>query len=236
LSTIGMRHGGAGVLIESSYEEAGWGGGLELRSLSVGADGAIKIGDTPLWEAGAVLSGDPATARPPRPAPQDRKIFTLLRNADGSTTTVPFTWDSLGSAERASLDPAMAGESLVAFLRGERARETGQPGGVFRRRTGILGDAIHSVPLLVGAPSSSVQGPGYDSFYARYQSRTEAIYLGANDGMLHAFDARDGAELFAYIPNALLPFVSQLGDPRATSARSTCRSAPASRAIRRTCR
>ncbi|NDP43536.1 MAG: pilus assembly protein PilY, partial [Aromatoleum sp.] len=212
-STIAMRQGGTGVLIESSYEEAGWSGRLELRVLSVGANGAIAIGETPQWEAGAVLAGDPATARPPRPAPQDRKIFTLVRKADGATATVPFTWDNLGSEERAWLDSAPSGESRIAFLRGDRARETGQPDGVFRARSGILGDAIHSTPLLVGAPSPSVQGPGYDSFYARYKSRTEAIYLGANDGMLHAFDARDGAELFAYVPNALLPFISQLSDP-----------------------
>lgn len=212
-STIAMLRGGDGVLIESSYEETGWTGRLELRALSVGANGAITIGETPLWEAGAVLAGDPATAQQPRPAPQDRKIFTLLRQADGATATVPFAWDKLGSEERAWLDLGQAGESRVAFLRGERSLEIGQPDGVFRRRSGVLGDAIHSTPLLVGAPSPAVQGTGYDSFYARYKSRAEAIYLGANDGMLHAFDARGGAELFAYVPNALLPSIGQLSDP-----------------------
>ena len=105
------------------------------------------------------------------------------------------------------------GEALVGFLRGERTGEIGQPGGRLRRRVGVLGDAIHSTPLLVGAPSVSGQGRGYDSFHARYRERAGAVYLGANDGMLHAFDAKDGAELFAYVPNALLPVLSRLGDP-----------------------
>ncbi|MDB5935590.1 MAG: hypothetical protein JWQ01_2934 [Massilia sp.] len=213
-ATAAMRQGGAGVLIESGFEEAGWSGRLTLRALST-EGGNIGLGATPLWEAGAVLAGPP-----PRPAPQDRKIFTLLRNADGSTASVPFTWEQLGHEERAWLDLAPAGEvrdglgeARVGFLRGERGREIGQPDGVFRHRTSLLGDAIHSRPLLVGAPSPAVQGAGYDAFHARYKSRAEAIYLGANDGMLHAFDARDGAELFAYVPNALIPFLGQLGDP-----------------------
>jgi type IV pilus assembly protein PilY1 len=69
------------------------------------------------------------------------------------------------------------------------------------------------MPLLVGAPSPSVQGPGYDAFHASFKSRSEAVYVGANDGMMHAFDARDGVELFAYVPNALIPVLNQLCDP-----------------------
>ena len=214
-----MRQGG-GVVIESGYDDAGWTGRLALRLLFAGADGAVTMGETPIWEAGEVLTGDPATSRVPRPVPSERKLYTLVRNADGSTASVPFTWDQLGADERASLDlapsnqaPDGLGEARVAFLRGERTREAGQPDGVFRPRKGILGDVVHSIPLLVGAPSPSVQGPGYDAFHARFKSRSEAVYVGANDGMLHAFNAIDGVELFAYVPNALIPVLNQLCDP-----------------------
>jgi type IV pilus assembly protein PilY1 len=210
-SAVGVRSNGTGVLLESSFDDVAWTGQLTLRGLSVGADGAVSIDDTPLWEAGAVLTGSPLLAA--RPSPQERKIYTLLRNADGSTANVPFQWDALGSEDRGWLDAGGVGADRVAFLRGAREREIGQPDGVFRRRAGVLGDTIHSAPLLVGAPSPAVAGPGYDAFHARYRSRVEAIYLGANDGMLHAFDARDGAELFAYIPNALLPVLGLLSDP-----------------------
>lgn len=189
-----------GMLLESSFEQTGWSGRLERRALAVAAGGgAIEVGAAPLWEAGALLNDMP---------PQDRKIYTLVRKGQ-STFTVPFKWDSLPAAERALLGQAQSGEARLAYLRGERSDE----GGPLRRRLGVLGDAIHSIPLLVGAPSISVQGAGYDSFYTRYKPRGGAVYLGAGDGMLHAFDASDGAELFAYVPNALLPFLKQLGDP-----------------------
>jgi type IV pilus assembly protein PilY1 len=217
---VALRQGGAGFVLESSFSEPGWTGRLEQRSLLAALDGTIEIGGTPLWEAGALLTGDPAKSLAPRPSPQERKIYTLTHNPDQSSRTVPFKWDNLGREERAWLDLAPSSElrdglgaARVAFLRGERTREIGEPGGVFRRREGVLGDAIRSAPLLVGAPSVSVQGPGYDSFHARYKARASAVYLGANDGMLHAFDAGDGAELFAYVPNALVPVLNLLGDP-----------------------
>ena len=199
---------GAGLLVAAGFERLGWSGRLEARALAIAAGGAIEIGAAPLWEAGALLNDR---------APHERKIYTLARDTDGLTTTVAFAWASLPAVERARLDAdgqgEVVGERLVGFLRGERAREIGRRGGLFRRRAGVLGDAIRSAPLLVGAPSVAGQGPGYDSFHARYKARAGAIYLGANDGMLHAFNARDGAELFAYVPNALLPYLKQLSDP-----------------------
>jgi type IV pilus assembly protein PilY1 len=212
--------GGAGLLLETSFEPDGWSGRLEQRTLVAGIGGALSIGSVPTWEAGALLTGDPAQSLPARPTPRERRIYTLVRTPDQPDATVSFEWDKLGSVERAWLDlapstgvPDGLGESRLAYLRGDRARETGQPGGVFRRRASLLGDTIHSMPLLVRAPSASVQGAGYPAFHALYKGRANAIYLGANDGMLHAFDARDGAELFAYLPRALLPAMHLLTDP-----------------------
>jgi type IV pilus assembly protein PilY1 len=209
---------GAGFLLESGFDPDGWSGRLERRSLATGIGGALTIGATPAWEAGALLTGDPAKGLLARPAPQERKIYTLVRNAGQVDSTAAFEWSRLGSEERSWLDQANGvpdglGEARVAWLRGERSREAGQPDGVFRRRSSLLGDTIRSTPLLVRAPSASMQGSGYAAFHALYKERVNAIYLGANDGMLHAFDARDGAELFAYMPRVLLPAVSQLTDP-----------------------
>jgi type IV pilus assembly protein PilY1 len=211
---------GAGFLVESSYAQDGWRGRLEQRALATGIGGALSIGATPIWEAGALLTGDPANALPAHPAPQERKIYTLVRRPGVSDSSAVFEWSSLGSEERAWLDLAPSsgaadglGEARVAWMRGDRTREAGQPDGVFRRRASLLGDTIRSTPLLVRAPSATMRGPGYAAFHARYKERASAIYLGANDGMLHAFDARDGTELFAYIPRALLPALNLLTDP-----------------------
>lgn len=38
------------------------------------------------------------------------------------------------------------------------------------------------------------------------------IYVGANDGMLHAFKAADGLEQFAFIPSAVFGKLSSLTD------------------------
>ncbi|MET0857039.1 MAG: PilC/PilY family type IV pilus protein [Telluria sp.] len=211
---------GAGFLVESAFAPDGWSGRLEQRALVTGIGGALSIGATPIWEAGALLTGDPAKSLPARPAPLERKIYTLARRPGQSDSTVAFEWSNLASEERAWLDLAPPngatdglGEARVAWLRGDRTREIGQPDGIFRRRASLLGDTIRSTPLLVRAPSASMQGPGYAAFHALYKARAHAIYLGANDGMLHAFDARDGAELFAYVPHALLPALNQLTDP-----------------------
>src|SRR5471032_839590 len=63
------------------------------------------------------------------------------------------------------------------------------------------------------AASAAVQGVGYATFYARSKLRRAAVYLGANDGMLHAFDVVDGSELFAYVPDALIATLNDLTSP-----------------------
>lgn len=216
------RHDGANFLIRSDYEQADWSGTLQRFALTLGADGSARAGTAPVWDAAAILNGDagrkPALA--PRPGPAARKIHTLVRQPDKSGATVEFRWDKLAPEQRAYLDLSPSdvwadglGQARVDFLRGERSREIGQREGVFRRRSGVLGDAIHSTPLVVGAPSASVQGPGYSAFHARYKERRGAVYVGANDGMLHAFDAANGSELFAYVPNALVPALNLLTSP-----------------------
>ena len=57
----------------------------------------------------------------------------------------------------------------------------------------ISGDIVNSTPAIVGAPAS-----GYDSLYGddsyaafrnKYAKRRNMVYVGANDGLLHAFNA-----------------------------------------------
>ena len=46
-----------------------------------------------------------------------------------------------------------------------------------------------------------------------YANREPVIYAGANDGMLHAFSATTGQELFAYIPNGVFANLIKLTNP-----------------------
>jgi len=70
-----------------------------------------------------------------------------------------------------------------------------------------LGDVFHSQAAIVGAPSIFFRDDGYNGvggFYDTRKNRTKVIFVGANDGMLHAFDAATGAENWAFIPPSLL--------------------------------
>jgi type IV pilus assembly protein PilY1 len=77
----------------------------------------------------------------------------------------------------------------------------------------LLGAIVNSPPVFAGPPSASILEPGYQSFYQRYQRRTPAVFAGADDGMLHAFNVDSGSELFAYVPRMLFPALVQLTRP-----------------------
>jgi hypothetical protein len=73
-------------------------------------------------------------------------------------------------------------------------------------RSWKLGDINHSSPKALNPPSGTptLMGPGYDSFKVTWENRRKVILVGANDGMLHCFDAVTLQELWAFIPNNLL--------------------------------
>ncbi len=118
---------------------------------------------------------------------------------------LPFTFDGLG-LER------------VEYLRGDRTRETaGLPR--FRTRSSLMGAVIKGEPVYVSSPISgfrdifpagtpeqiaNVAGDSYAKFQFNNRSRSPNVYVGANDGMLHAFSASSGIEQWAYVPNAII--------------------------------
>ncbi|OFJ47893.1 hypothetical protein BA896_001655 [Janthinobacterium lividum] len=121
---------------------------------------------------------------------------------------MPLEWKRLDAQQRSTFEggDGQAGhaEARLAYLLGERTHEVGQPGGFLRRRTGSLGAAPHGNLLYVGAPGLGMPGTAYGLHRKALLQRRKMLYLGANDGLLHAFDARTGRELFAYLPQALL--------------------------------
>jgi len=75
-------------------------------------------------------------------------------------------------------------ESVVNFIRGKDPDDDGN-------RANILGDIVHSSPVFID----------------------DVVYVGANDGMLHAFKAIDGSEIFAYVPDLVFDHLKDLADP-----------------------
>lgn len=110
-----------------------------------------------------------------------------------------------------------AGEALVNFIRGDRTNEEGtstDPSKFFRYRAHVLGDIVSSQPQYVGAPNKTYADTGYAAFVSAQANRAPAIYVGANDGMLHAFDSATGNENWAYIPGFALPRLYTLADKK----------------------
>ena len=199
------------LLFRAEFNPAGWTG--DLRALAVTSSG---IG-AERWSAASRLGRGSVTA-------DNRQIITF-NGARG----VPFRWpadhsaptDSELSAGQVSdlvfavTDPgdeAAFGRDMVNFLRGDHAEEMQQAGNTrqFRNRQGArLGDIVHSAPVFVGVPDApypnDIAGGSnlYSDFIAANSNRREMVYVGANDGMLHAFDADTGDEVFAYIPRFL---------------------------------
>ena len=110
----------------------------------------------------------------------------------------------LGSAARADA----AGQKLVQYLAGDRTNE----GVYYRARKRVLGDIVSSEARYVKAPLFNYTDAGYAGFKAAKASRNGTVYVGANDGMLHAFDAISGKENWAYIPATVLPYIYTLAD------------------------
>ena len=199
------RSAGGTFVIQASGDLANETGNLERRALEAGEDGAVSVGSQIVWDAASLLDKGAA-----------RKLFT----SDQSGATIAFDWDSLPADTRALLDqPAPGapsdglGELRTAFLRGDRSHEEGQPKALFRKRASVLGDIVNSTPLIVGAPQPALADSAHAAFRAKYKNRTLAVYVGANDGMLHAFSAITGDELFAYVPAVLTRHLPALASP-----------------------
>jgi Tfp pilus tip-associated adhesin PilY1 len=93
----------------------------------------------------------------------------------------------------------------------------------------ILGDVFHSNPLVMGSPPTTqyyaTNLHNYQAFAAKHALRRKMLLVGANDGMVHAFDAGlyqtstkkfdngTGKEVFAFIPRNVLRSVKIMADP-----------------------
>jgi len=126
-------------------------------------------------------------------------------------------------------------KSVIEFARGADAFDEDNDGNLTEVRDFVFGDVFHSSPLAIGSPPNSMRfetnyGPASNSssFMGRYLFRKRVLYVGANDGFLHAIDAGTftdpnpavagdeyytpgtGDELFGYVPSMVLPKLKSL--------------------------
>jgi type IV pilus assembly protein PilY1 len=90
-------------------------------------------------------------------------------------------------------------ENIIRFVRGEQIAGMRDRMLQFKDDTNTdvtrvwkLGDIMHSTPSIVAAPRERYDilygDPSYSDFYKRYKNRRQVMYVGGNDGMLHAFN------------------------------------------------
>lgn len=126
---------------------------------------------------------------------------------------VPFEWGNISAAQQTELQPTDAlGQDRLNYIRGSTAQEIHNGGADnFRDRSHLLGDIVDSAPLYIAAPAGPyINDATYNSFVTANQSRTPMLYVGANDGMLHAINANNGNEKFAFIPNGVFANLANL--------------------------
>jgi type IV pilus assembly protein PilY1 len=188
----------------------------------------------PIYDYGKTLADTAASAR---------TIYTFKdADMDGLTDTgewITFT-TSYASDLRSYLNATNDTEAsnIISFVRGGTftgCRDRTIDGDIWK-----LGDIVNSTPDVVGRPMGQYHliysDTSYLPFVQRYKDRQTVVYVGANDGMLHAFSAGTynegdnpdtsaktergwydgtdrGKELWAYIPYNLLPHLKWLTDP-----------------------
>ncbi|KAA0070257.1 PilC/PilY family type IV pilus protein [Rhodanobacter sp. T12-5] len=223
----------------TGYSSANWTG--VLQAVGVNADGTTST--APLWDASDKLDGTKPADRKILTG-TEASDGSFGGGIDFSTfSSLDAAGQALLMSSPASTDTTNdTGQARVDYLRGVRSKEST----TFRQRPnvlGLLGAIIGSQAVYVAYPSSGYRNtwpdgspeatavandttncvttpsdscPSYEHFVHKYLSRTPAVYVGANDGMLHAFDASEeevsgkvqptsgaGKELFAYVPRSV---------------------------------
>ena len=200
----------------------------DMLAHPIGLNGVVDL-TTSLWSAAEQLDGKTDYA-------SDSRVIVTYKDNAGSSTGIPFQWANLTSTAGGQQDqlnaPALSnytrtgpvGKDRLEYLRGQSQYEGGSlDDGEFRVRPttkGKLGDLVHSAPVFVGSPPFTGRGSGaypvtdpYNTFKSDNLGRDEVVYISGNDGMLHAFAADTGDEVFAYVPNMVFENLSDLTKP-----------------------
>jgi type IV pilus assembly protein PilY1 len=202
-----------------NFSSVDWSGTLTAYLLT--ATGGLG---TSQWEASAALKGrsDRAIVTSAGPG-EGNGVEFLYANMTASQKTIMDSSDGSGGTSPAD----GKGSNRVDWVRGSQTDE----GSLLRTRSSLMGAVVNAQPVYVAYPSSgyrdyfppngtttapetlAYQGnpaKSYSQFVADNLARTPTLYVAANDGMLHAFDARPkaststpGREFWAYVPDAV---------------------------------
>ncbi|MFN4262568.1 MAG: pilus assembly protein [Thioalkalivibrionaceae bacterium] len=184
------------ALFQARFDSRDWSG--EIRAYEVQPDGTLGGIKWTTRQAGRI------------PPAASRTIVT-----HNGVNALPFSlanWSQLSEVQRQALiagDDEATGQQRLQWLRGEAV--TGM-----RERSTPLGDIINSDPLYEHggdfgfARLPEPEGETYPAFLTAQRARREMLYVGANDGMLHGFDAATGDLRFSYLPGSNFAHLADL--------------------------
>lgn len=207
------------------FNSKNWSGDL----FAIGLDPVTgAISPTATWSAATELDARNITSDP-----RVILTYGDTDSNDTVDEGVALKWANLTSSQKndfrtnssGTLDSEATGMARLGYIRGDRSCEPASSGicnynavapafttKSFRERSSRLGDIIHSGPVFAGAPEvnwpdiapyPTTSGETYSDYKASQLSRQGVIYVGGNDGMLHAFNQADGREILAYVPSQL---------------------------------
>ncbi|MGK2914014.1 MAG: pilus assembly protein, partial [Porticoccaceae bacterium] len=236
------------LIYQAVFDSSNWTGSLLAFSIDP-VDGSID--PTPVWDAGKEIPL-PASRKIFTYNPSGSSCSTGLPTPAKGVT---FDWVNLDCVQQSALNllggtPDTLGDERVSYLRGDASMEVRKAAGIFRNRyrtdldgaiispdPWVLGDIVNSDPWFVGSDNFNYQdlpgseGASYATFRdsSAHKQRRRMLYVGANDGMLHGFDAGSyvaasgsvpeyfdsgtGEEKLAYVPSTIVGNLSALTSP-----------------------
>ncbi len=187
VAVVSTERGTDDRLYRGKFMPVDWDGYLECYALPYQQD------DPSLWEAGDLLRVRSKSSR---------ILFTAIEDKMYSfeTGNAGVLRDEMGAVD--DIEAA----NLIKWGRGNFVN------GYRYRQQWVLGDIIHSTPVVVGVPSQFALELSYEDFRKAHENRAKMVYVGVNDGMIHGFDAESGEEKWGFVPQFALPKFAAMAD------------------------
>ena len=191
-----------------------------ISRASLADTNSYRSGGRSIWSVGSGCSG---TA-----------LAGTLLSKDADNNNITLSNSSLVTQLLYNCNPPVStsqATDLINFIRGKDSylENTGGPNSA---RSSVLGETFHSEMLVVGPPNALIRSEstlfgkseayyrhskGYKTFLTAQSSRRKQIYVGANDGMLHAFDENLN-ERWAFIPPSVMPRLRDMAGTKGATA------------------
>ncbi|MDO4709647.1 MAG: PilC/PilY family type IV pilus protein [Pseudomonadota bacterium] len=188
LGDTGRRVGGGSRIYQGRYQSGTWDGDVQAFAFSSG-----DTANAPqLWSLAQhtlnpdlFATGQGFSARP---------IFTWGQGGGGAPLSLAALGSKAALLARTSSSSAVSAIDNLNYLKGDRSLEKANGGHLRDRPGSLIGDIVNSVP--------------------EYVAENDSLFVGANDGMLHAINAVNGRPLFSYMPRGIdYRALATLSDP-----------------------